>query len=331
LVAAREFISDDFVLYLSSKSPEKTCKLDVAYQTESQLNLHRRQSLAERLIFSGETNLDLIERSWPKCTYVIANFGIIISDMPHSQASKHKRLFKTIAIRVPHYTITGRINHANGHAEEALYDYLLNEENIIALLNQFKNQFGINAANHKVYGIVLDLHGTYDMCLSCSKKGLEFQNLFRQKLLELLPKQELKTRKKYPDQLPIIIRYSSDILYHYRGSSDEKKQGTLALVEKKGESRDLSISDIKEGEEENEMKYTQKRDIRYYGANLLIHGKTNWHSFWSQQKRSEFEGKPLRLESWTAFTTDRQINSIDEERKRTNYTKLGEVETVYKP
>lgn len=224
LVADREFVSEDFLLYLSSKSPEKLCDIGIDYQSEQQLELHARQSLAERLIFSGTTNLHDIQRGWPKCTYVMANFGMIISDMPHEPDSKHKRLFRTIAVRVPKYTITGRTNKYNGHAEEALYEYLLDEKNILSLLEQFKAQFGINADNHKVYGVIFDLHGTYDMCVSCSKKGLNFQDAFRKKLLSILPEQALKTRKKFPAQLPIVIRYSSDFKYHYYNTDNDQKR-----------------------------------------------------------------------------------------------------------
>ncbi len=323
LVGEREFLSEDFILHLSSKYPQKICEIGIEPEPISKLELHARQSLAERLICVGKSNIHDIQRGWPKTTYVIANFGMVVSNVPVTQGIESKRIFKTIPIKVINYTITGRKEHYNGHAEEALYDHLLEDENILTCLNNFKNQFGINAPNHKVYAIVLDLHGTYDMCLSCSEKGLAFQDKFREKLLNAFQAGELITLKKYPHQLPIVIRYSSDLHYHYSNSTDNQKRGVLTLVASKGTKRDLGYSPP----ENQESPHMLKRDIKHYGANLLIHGKANWHSFWSKPKCTEYKDKPVKLESWSAFTTDRQINSLNEQERRINYTQLGQVET----
>ncbi len=319
LVADRAFLAEDFRLFLSSKSPRKMCQIGNEVDAMSNLDLHSRQSLAERLIFSGKTNIHDIARGWPKCTYVVANFGLVVSDRPHESDGKHRRLFKSIPIKVPSASVTGRERHYGGHAEEALYDYLLQDENVAYYVAEFKKQFAINSRDHKVYAVVFDLHGTYDMCLSCSEKGEAFQNAFRAKFLAQLPQQDLKTLRKCPSQLPIIIRYSSDLKYDYPASDDNKKKGVLSVVAKEGAKRVLP--NTSEG-------YSFHRDIKQFGANLLLHGQSNWHTLWSRAKQSAHEDKPLRLESWSAFSSDSQFNNLGDDAKRENYTHLGEVDTT---
>lgn len=327
LGAEREFIAEDFILYLGAKKSEKICEIGLDKDEQSSLELHERQSLAERLVFSGTTSLHDIQRGMPKTTYLIVNFGMIISEQPYNKGDDIKRIFKTVPVEVPETVISGREYGYGGHAEEALYEYLLKEKNISFLLSKFKVKTGIKASNHKIYTIVLDLHGTYDMCLSCSNKGFDFQNNFRNVLLSILLKENFKTIEKYPNQLPIIIRYSSDLQYHYENTSEENKKGLLTIIKRKGEKRDLQKNIIS-----NNLSYTMKRDIKYYGSNLLIHGKENWHSFWSiSNNRQNFINKKLPLENWTAFTTDYQYQrQLTEEQKKTDYTIKGLVDTRVK-
>lgn len=319
LVADRAFLVEDFRLFLSSKSERKMCQIGNEVDAMSNLDLHSRQSLAERLIFTGKTNIHDIARGWPKCTYVVANFGLVVSDRPHESDGKHRRLFKSIPIKVPSASVAGRERHYGGHAEEALYDYLLQDDNVAYYVAEFKKQFGINSRDHKVYAVVFDLHGTYDMCMSCSEKGEAFQNAFRAKFLAQLPQQALKTLRKCPGQLPIIIRYSSDLKYDYPASDDTKKKGVLSVVAKEGAKRVLPSTS--EG-------YNFHRDIKQFGANLLLHGQSNWHTLWSRAKQTAHEDKPLRLESWSAFSSDGQFNNLGDDAKRENYTHLGEVDTT---
>ena len=320
LFADRAFLAEDFRLFLSSKTPRKFCEIGVDVDPTVNLDLHARQSLAERLIFAGKSSLHDIDRGYPKCTYVIANFGLIVSDREHGSGGRHRRMFKSIPIKVPGFGVTGREHQYGGHAEEALYEYLLKDENLAHYLQEFKKQYGINSANHKIYGVVLDLHGTYDMCLSCSEKGETFQKAFREKCLEHFPQQQFKTLKKCPSQLPIIIRYSSDLRYDYANSDDKKKKGVLALVSKEGAKRDLGQSKA--------AGFDYHRDIKLFGPNLLLHGKSNWHSLWSRNQREAHTNKPLRLESWSAFASDGQFNNLSDKEKRQNYTRLGQVQTT---
>jgi hypothetical protein len=322
LFSTREFISEDFNLFLGAKKEDKICEIDLNVDEKTQLELHARQSLAERLIFVGKTNLHDIERGWPRATYLIANFGMVISDSPQKKEGNHKRIYKTIPIEILDRTITGRKFQHGGHAEEALYEYLLKDEIIKLLLLNFKEQYRINTNDHKVYAVIFDLHGTYDMCLFCSAKGLEFQNKFRELLLLALSSQYLKTLTKYPNQLPIIIRYSSDLNYHYPNSTDNKKKGILTIIKAEGNKRDLQRMQLGA-----DSRYTLKRDIKYYGANLVIHGKENWHLFWNISKRDEYKDRQVNLERWTAFTTDYEYANLDEGQKSKDYTKGGKVET----
>lgn len=321
LIANREFVSSDFHLCLSSKYEQKFCDIDTQVEPVSGLELHERQSLAERLIFKGKSSLEDTQRGWPKCTYIVANFGMIISEKPDNELSQHKRIFKTLSINVPEFTVTGRQNSYGGHAEEAFYNHLLVESNILHYLAEFKKIAGIKEPNHKVYAVILDLHGTYDMCLSCSQKGLEFQNQFREKLLHAFQISELATLKKYPTQLPIVIRYSADLHYDYTNATDNKKKGLLSLLYKQGKQRDLS-------QELATLEDKSRKDIKNYGANLLIHGKANWHTFWSKPRCTKYANKTISLEAWSAFVSDHQLNTLSEEERKLQYTQSGYVETT---
>ncbi len=314
----RVFIGDDFKLTLMSKTERKSCEIGVGLDAQMNLELHARQSLAERLIFKHTSNLHSIDRGWPKCTYIIVNIGFVVSNMPQFPRGLHKRQFVTIPIKIVDFTIFGRANQRGGHAEEGFFEYLLQDDVMLYYLKEFKKQFHINSPNHKVYAVILDFHGTYDMCLSCSELGLKFQNQFRAKLLKFFVLEGLKTLRKCPGQLPIIIRYSSDIKYHFPDDDRKNKQGTLVAVTREGLKRDLGVLD---------EKALYNRNIKYFSSNLLVHGKSNWHSFWSEQKRKEYTGKPINVESWTAFASDGEYNNLEESEKHVNYTLLGKVET----
>ena len=181
IFSSREFIADDFILFLGAKNPQKSCIIDEMKDEHSLLSLHERQSLAERLIVSETSNIHEIKNFKPKFTYVIADFGLVISDVPHTLGSNHKRVFKSIPIKVPNYTVFGNPINSRRHAEEALYNYLA--DHVDVLIVEFKNRFGINTFDHKIYAVVLDLHGTFDMCMSCLKKGRNFRNFFAERYL----------------------------------------------------------------------------------------------------------------------------------------------------
>jgi hypothetical protein len=321
LVCHREFIAEDFILYRGAKNPKKVCEIGLEREETTATELHERQSLAERLIFVGKSSLEDIGRGYPKATYVIANFGLAVTDRPHKKEGDHRRVFRTIPLQIPKQTITGRDQNNRGHAEEGLYEYLLKDENIALLVARFIKEFGLNGKGHKVYAVVLDLHGTYDMCMSCSEKGLDFQNKFREKFLKVLNEFGMVGLTHCPSQLPIIIRYSSDLKYHYPYSEDNNKRGVLmATKQATGEKRDLGKSDAQG------THYDLKRDINHYGANLLIHGKENWHLLWDTKKML-YKGKKLSLESWTAFTTDYEHSRLSTAAKKQPYQQNGSVNT----
>ena len=322
LIGQREFVVEQFILYLGANKPHKLAEIGVDLDRNTGLDLHERQSLAERLIFARTTNMHDIERGWPKTTYLIASFGLAISDRPHMTNGNHKRVFKTISIKVEDFVIAEQQGKTEGHAEEALYAFLLREERVMSLLESFKQRYGIKAAGHKVYAVVLDLHGTYDMCLSCSEKGLDFQNKFRELLLKCLPAQRLKGLTHYPEQLPVIIRYSSDFKYDYPRETLDTKRGILTMYRQQT-SRHLEVKP--------DSSNYRNRDVKYYGPNLLVHGKDNWHSFWSGEKRTQYKDKEVSLESWTAFVTARTSSSLTQEARHFNYTRLGVVETSDSP
>ena len=324
LVATREFLTSDFTLYRGSKKNLKICEIGVDKNENSNLDLHERQSLAERLIFTGTSSLHDIDRGWPNTTFVVANLGFVVSDIPQIRKGSHKRLFKTIPIKIPDYTISGKDKAQDGHAEQGLYAFLLSENVANALVCKFREKYGINSQGHKIYAVVLDLHGTYDMCLSCSSHGLEFQNQFRTKLINAFKDQRLVISDNNPNQLPVIIRYSSDFKYHYSSSNQDTKQGVLTTLKSEGSKRELETAPPRNPN----VRYRYERDIKFFGANLLIHGKESWHSFWNPAKRAQYTSKELPLESWTAFTTGRTNSSLKDEQKKTNYTRLGQVETA---
>lgn len=318
LVADREFIAHDFKLFLGAKEQRKDCEIGEMEDPQTDLDLHERLSLTERLIYSETTRIVDIERGWPKCTYVVGSFGIVVSTIQHEPRGQHLRVFYSIPLKVPDYVIAGRKAHQGGHAEEALYQYLLQDENIHGLINELRIQNGIIGPGYKVYAVILDLHGTYDMCLSCSVHGLKFQDTFREKLRNILKIDGLKTLRKCPSQLPMVIRYSSDFRYHYRNTDQDTKKGVLSLVEQEGEKRDL-------GSSSHDNHY--RRDLNQFGANLLIHGKSNWHALWSYTKVRQFKNRKLPLEDRTAFVSDYQYNSLTGQQKQHSFTQNGLVDT----
>ncbi len=317
--AKREMIAKDFFLYRGAKKTDKIAEIDADIDDRSALNLHERQSLAERLIFIKATNIHSINaRPWPKTTYVVGSFGMVVTDRPHKKDGTHKRKFKTIPIQSEDLVITGA--SGTGHAEEALYTFLLEKPRVLALLAAFKQRYGISAFDHKVYGVVLDLHGTYDMCLSCAKKGLDFQNAFRELLLECFEENHLKALTSHPKLLPIVVRYSSDIQYNYPEETVDQYRGVLFMYKGKAKRKLSSTPNA----------YDANRDIKHCDPNLLVHGESNWHALWtSQQKRQQHLDRDLPLESWTAFTTSNTHSQLATlEAKHFNYTRLGLVETV---
>lgn len=317
LTGDRSFITADFKLYRSSKNDNKFCKIDSMLPPETAIELHEQQSLTERLISAQTSKLSKIESSYFRATYLVGNFGLVISDIPHQQGGEHRRVFRSIPIKLPRQVITG--GHTQGHAEEELYAYLLQEEHIHYLLNEFRKEHHLDALNHKVYAVIFDLHGTYDMCVSCSKRGGFFQNQFREKLLTVLPNEQMITLRKYPSQLPVIIRYSSNTNYHYPANPNLNKQGILYLMKQKGEKRNLGYT--------KKESFDPKRDIKRFSANLLLHGNTEWHDRWLK-KRDDFYGKALHLPSWTAFVSAGKYNQLSDEMKAINYTRAGEVDTA---
>ncbi len=319
----REMIEKDLVLYRGARDLRKISEIGVDIDP-SGLNLHQRQSLAERLAMSGVTNLHNINsRSvWPKTTYVVASFGMVITDRPHQKGGDHKRIFKTVPVQVSDLAIIGKLQEAGdtGHAEEGLYDYLLRKQTIDSLLKDFKKHFGINAFDHKIYAVVLDLHGTYDMCLSCAKKGEFFQENFRQLLLNCLPDCHLKASTNYFEQLPVIIRYTSDITYDFVDATRDDKKGLLWMYNTQP-ARTLPVN--------SDGRYKETRDIRCLRPELLLHGTKDWHGCWTTTKQSEYKDRNLSLESWTAFVTSKSYSETRDNQKAIHfsYTRLGLVET----
>jgi hypothetical protein len=316
----RRFITESFKLYLGSKKAYKICKIDIIMNSEESLELHKQLSLAERLMSSHTDKLYEIDRQFPNCTYLVANFGLVFSNMPHQINGPHQRIFKSIPIKIHNVVIAGQLQGQGvGHAEEGLYEYLLQEENIHYFLTEFRKQYHLNTDNYKIYAVIFDLHGTYDMCLSCSTKGEDFQNQFRHKLLTLLLKENIKTLHKCPTQLPIIIRYSSDLHYHYKYNPYEDKQGILFLMSQEGQKRELAPAE--------NTSFDPQRDIKKFSANLLLHGNFNWHELWSEY-RKDFYNHPLSLLLWTAFVSMREYKKLSNEAKTRNHTPFGKIDTA---
>lgn len=317
-----EFLTENFLFYRGAKKVEKICEIGSNNEETTHLQLHERQSLAERLIYNNTSNLDKIARTWPKSTYLIANFGWVMTNIPHQKGGSHKRIFMTMPIAVGGDTITGRSFNSGGHAEEAFYDYFLKEENIKTLIQKFMKKFNIKEG-HKAYLAVFDFHGTYDMCLSCAKKAKDFQNEFRTILNKVFSELHLKGPTKNSEQMSVLIRYSSDIPYHYINAETDKRKGLPRVIkDENGDKHDLPQST-----EKLKIEYDRLRDIQYFGANLVIHGGKTWHALWDTKKKI-FTGKDLPLDAWTAFTTDYQNALLSKDRKTAPYTEKGKVVTT---
>ena len=324
----REFLSSNFTLFLGAKKPNKRCEITV--DMDSNRSLHERQSLAERLIYSETMNLHKIQRGWPKTTYIIANVGIVITNKVHIKEGDHKRIFITVPIHLNELSITGRsVYRGDGHAEEALYAFLLTPSHFNVILDKMRVKLMVDSlAGHKVYAFVMDLHGTYDMCQSCSVKGIEFQNSFRDFITTQLHPIDIHLPRRFIRQIPVVFRYSSDISYHYPRETNSKKIGLRSVLEGEESRRDMDPI-----EPSDDLHYNPDRDIRHYSANLLVHGKSNWHSFWNKERRqTEAENPPIRLEKWTAFTTDSSMRFLSSSRRGLSYTHSdGTVELSQSP
>lgn len=317
----RSFISDNLTLRRGSKTDRKECIISLDSERNDALDIHAEQSLAERLIYSDTDALSGIIRNYPKVTYLIGSIGFIVSDIPHSETSKHERVFKSIPIKIPEFVIAKQKSpQYRGHAEEACFEYLLDDNHIQYLIAKFKSQYDINAPYHKIYAVVLDFHGTYDMCVNCSNLTLNFQNSFRDKLLQAFSQQKLKTLRKYPEQLPVVVRYSSDVKYHYPYEKvDLKKQGELSLLQGTRDKRNL---------QSNSPEYPLQRcDINQFSPNLLIHS-AGYRNIWDK-RRNEFKDKNLILPAFTAFTTAYQGGQLTETERQKSCTRLGKVNTSF--
>lgn len=268
-------------------------------------SLHQRQSLAERLIYQRTTQLSKIGREkFPvRLTYLIANFGLLLSDRPKSEPN-HRRQFVTVPIALKYHTIFGHPEKTKGngheeneHAEECFIEYLSDSKHIDALIDQVKDGYGIKTPGLKAFGAVLDLHGTYDMCLACYVSLFKFIATFKGKLRERLLFSGFLT--SLATRFSLTIRYSSDRKYHYSGDID-KKQGVI-----------YSPRSARSVDEKN-------RDILELGEDAIIH--STMHIFWDFRELKS----PIELENWTAFSSANGVKGVSN--WSFPYTRLGHVE-----
>lgn len=316
--AENAFQADDFTLYRGAK-PNKDHKIcRIGNKTKSGLGLHHRLSLVERLISvqledSNKPKLKNVDTDTGHVTYVVANFGLVFTNKKHEKNGDHKRIFKTMPVSIKTKSKKSEIEYAailsnktdpnhSYHAEETLYDYLSKDENITRLIRAFKKDFGLKDGA-KIYAVILDLHGTYDMCVSCHKIGLEFKDKFRKKFFKLLKNKSLKSLTKEPkERLPICTRYSSSKLYiswdTVENRQNPRKQGILYTIQK----HDSNHKEDKRRLEETDQ-FSSWLDIRQLSKNLLIHGSSKWHKYWDEQNKEKCYGKEIKPGFYTVFTS----------------------------
>ena len=305
----REFSASDFTLVWGAKDPNKRCIVDDSIATASGLPLHEQQALATDLFptkqsniyqlcdfFNNESAIDFkAQRCTDNYTYLVVNFGMIISDRPHERSGSHRRLYKTMPLTLPEHIIYG-IKERKAHAEEAFYKYIMdNFENIFL---QFKAKFQLNQS-HKIYSVILDLHGTYDMCKRCSKNGEIFQNKARQALYYLSSKYGIKLT--HARQLPVVIRYGSNNQYHHEDTPycvyPEDKIGAKHVLG--------PLSHLGET-------YLEERDLRYISPNSLVFSN-KYYSMWKKLGFSRrFQEISLEIEEWGAFVSSGESHAVFE-------------------
>ncbi len=267
------------------------------------LTLHQRQSLAERLIAARATNLEAIlgDRVWPKCTYLIVNLGLVVTDRPHVKEGDHKRRFVTIPVVIEDFTLVGGAV-ANEHAEEVLTAHLLAKAPVAELVRSLKREYGIKAG-YKVYAAVLDIHGTYDMCVSCYTFIYNALYDLKKNLAEQLVAAGLILPANKRPQM--IVRYTSNFKYDYPDGHSkcysDKARGSLVRY-----GTDRLERDIEPGED------------------LIIHGNAGWRGLWSVAFAAAV-AKPVKLENWTAIGSTSAVSGISETDRKYAYTFLGEV------
>lgn len=295
------FVVDKFNLIRSARNQHKICHIE-DYLNENQFTLHERQSLAERLIFKGVCNIEDISRGYPKLSYLIINFGLVITDSPLDEGN-YKREFISIPIHVDNQTIYGNAENRHEHAEEAFRNYVLSGDNIKTILQNLMINYGIKSQGHKAYGAIFDMHSTYDMCVSC------YFVLFKL-LEEIKPKLMTELRSfgvscSLASRFSMVIRYSSDKEYHYPASTELKMQGAIRF------SNPRPLAEI-------------KNDIGNSEPILILHSSANWLNFWGKKiDVKEKIPKKVKLENWTAFSSASGCYGKLKDKLNFNYTRLG--------
>jgi hypothetical protein len=217
----------------------------------------------------------------------------------------HKRRFITASIAIEDCTIYGNayvVYHE--HGEEQFINHMSQNAHIDEHIRKLKSEFGIKGPKYKVYGAVVDLHSTYDMCVSCYLKLFDFLNNFKGQLVGRLAALGFLT-SIYP-RFAMILRYSSANKYDYLKDTDPKKRGVIHLHqprELKDSSRDIC---------DNET--------------MIVHSTPQWLTLWNSKIKDSVMSDEIKLENWTAFSSTSGVKGKRKEDCVFPYTLLGEVE-----
>lgn len=216
----------DLDIIRGSKNPKKICKIPNAWKLfdkkdDNKFTLHQRLALSEQYVRN--------QNDWIKDEYnlVLANIGIIVSNQPRSSKDDHKRIFKTYPLAHKKFAVFGK----KGHSEANLIDCLNDKKFLKHTLKKFFEKFKPDkkGRRHKIYGIVLDIYSTREVCDGCTEKLGQLQtsygkNDFLRIIEKLFKKKEFDLPKKAADitkrgednpkqnpRLKLIIRATGDI------------------------------------------------------------------------------------------------------------------------
>ncbi len=299
-------------IFRGAKNPIKHCEVPDLDEADTGLTLHERQALVERMVdLKGDPDkVKLVETKYgDKYNHLIVNMGFIVTDRVWQKGGGHRRRFCTMPLLINNATcwpnpVLRNPAKANAtHTEPFLFSYLRDENNLIRLLRLFKAKFSIKGAGHKVYGMVIDCHSTFDMCGDCftDTKAFftdteELSTSFRPLLLSVLKKEGFVLPKERVKGLFQFFSTDNSLVQAKHTSDDRHFSITI---------RFSSNCDYP-GPRRGKTVVEEKVDLRSSDRHLLLHGSDFWHKRWTHddaKDRPQATRPEIPVENWTVLST----------------------------
>jgi hypothetical protein len=238
----------DLRLAFGSKNPSKTCEIPDRWEKLDKedgldLTLHQRLAIAEAMASSNTQKVEEVKGDATANNFVTANVGFVVSTKAHKQGGDHGRRFVTVPIADAKYLtfrpLSSTKEDVAPHSERVLYKYLSNADNLAAILNYLKVEYGVDGG-YKIYAVVLDIHSSRIMCEECeSVTYQQGDRTERKKFISVLEK-ELekqgyvlpKEKRTTPDiltppsrRLHFVTRVSADYKFDFKYDRSQDAAG----------------------------------------------------------------------------------------------------------